>query len=162
MFFAARDVDGDLVALPHVVGRTPASGIAVVDQFESNNPRVERIVGDQQAEARHEDGLAIEPTTMSIKIVAQMLDGDVVAVGVAPHDVVGLGERSEQCPHGLIVRLALAAELGLPSGLMEKRPGNAIDELGVDRRGGDTLNRQRRCPASMRQVQSTRRRSGRR
>ena len=75
---------------------------------------------------------------MSIKIVAQVLDGDVVAVGVAPHDVIGLGERSEQCPHGLVVRLALTPQLGLPSGLMEKRTGDAIDELGVDRRDGDT------------------------
>ena len=109
MFFAAGKVNGGLVALPDVVGRTPTSSIAVVDQLESNNPRVKWIVGDQQSEARHEDGLAIEPTTMSIKVVTQMIDGDVVAVGVPAHDVVGLRERSEQCPHGLIVRLALAS-----------------------------------------------------
>ena len=133
-----RDFDRSVVGVPHVVGAAPASAVAVVDEFEAHDPRIERVVGDHETDPRNHDRFAGEATLMSIEVVAQVLERVVEVVCASAHDVVGFGERSERRPEGLDLGLALAAEVGLPAVLKQERSGDAIDQLRVDRRRFDT------------------------
>ena len=134
---ALGDLDGGVVGVPHVVGGAPAGAVSVVDQFESHDPRVARIVGDHQPDAGEHHRLAGEAALVSVEFVAELAECVVEFVGAAAHHVVGLGERAECGAQCLYLGLALSAEVGLPAVLEQERAGDPVDELGVDRGGVD-------------------------
>ena len=124
----AGDVTRRGVAIPDVVGRAPARRVAVVDQFEADDPGRQGVVGHDQPDPRHDDRLATRPPAVTVEFVAQVLEGDLEAVGVAADHVVGLGQRTERGAQRLQVGAPLLAELGAPSALGEQATGDPVDE----------------------------------
>ena len=120
------------VPIPDVVGRAPTRRIAVVDQFEPNDPGCQRVVGDDEPNPGHDHRLAAGPTSVAFEFVAKVVECDIEAVGVAADHVVGFRQCAEGGTQGLHVGPPLLAEIRPPSALREEATGDAVDEAPED------------------------------
>jgi hypothetical protein len=132
------DFDRRVVRVPDIVRRAPSGAVAVVDEFQTHDPRIAGVVGDQQPDPRDDDRFIGEATPVPVEFVTQLAQGagDVVG-GSGTDDVVRFGQRPEGGSQCLDLGSALSPEIGLPAVLEQERTGDAVDELGVDRGGLD-------------------------
>ena len=124
----AGDVARRGVSIPHVVGRAPSRRVAVVDEFEPNDPGRQRVVGHDEPKPGYDHRFAAGPTPVPFEFVAEVVERDVEVLGVAADHVVGFGECAEGGAQRLEVGPPLLAEFGAPSALREQASGDPVDE----------------------------------
>ena len=67
VILVAGELDGERRCLPHVVGAAPPAGIELVDDLDGDLPRVERVVGDDEAQTGQDDRLAERPAVVAVE-----------------------------------------------------------------------------------------------
>ena len=54
-------------AVPHVLGRAPATRVHLVDDLEADLPVVVRVIGYDQPDARHDDRFAAQAAQVAVE-----------------------------------------------------------------------------------------------
>ena len=132
----ARQIQGARRSAPDVVCRTPSAGVRIVDEFEINQPGVERIVGQGEPHSAAHHRLTIESTSVPCQPVPELLHRDIEVVGAGTNDGIGFCEGREHGSGGLHVHAAFATEVGLPTGMVQDGSGEPVDEQCEDVFGG--------------------------
>ena len=89
---AAGHLDGQRGAVPHVVGGAPAAGIDLVDELEVDAPRVEAVVGHDEAQAADQHRFAAGPVAEAAEMLGDRPEG--VGVDGAGWSARGRPDRS--------------------------------------------------------------------
>ena len=129
MLWTGGDLDGERVAGPHVGGAAPAAGVRLVDELEIDAPRVETIVGHDEAQPSDEHRLAAGSVGQSAEDLGDRaesvgLDG---AGRLDPVVLPGEGAEHEADDGGR--RRPIPRHDRLPTGALQAGAGGVVDEV---------------------------------